>query len=249
MNSQFLKRAGQPDLAYVFTPGQAGVPVMFCGGYRSDMGGTKAMFLEEQCRARGQGYLRFDYSGHGESGGRFEDGLIGSWAQDAADMMAHVYGSRKVVVVGSSMGGWVSLLLAKRRPQNLHAMIGIAAAPDFTDIMLARLSPEQQAALAAVGSLEVGSDYSDIKYYLTTRFFEEAREHMIFTSSHRFDFPIRLLQGKSDMDVPWETAEAIKSHFADSDIEITYVEDGDHRLSRPEDLALLDACVRALSGF
>ena len=253
MTLQYLQRESGPDLAYVLQEAQGEgcllPPVMFCGGYRSDMGGTKALFLEAECRKRGQGYVRFDYRGHGQSGGRFEDGLIGDWAQDARDMLDHVFKDRRVIVVGSSMGGWIGLLLGRWRPERMCGLIGIAAAPDFTDTMLARLSPAQRATLEQQGALEVEGSTPEMRYYLSMAFFTEARENKIFDQAHRYDFPIRLIQGKQDVDVPWRTAEAIKTHFADSDVQIEYVVDGEHRLSRPEDLFLLGRAVNELSGF
>lgn len=252
MNIQILKRTGLPDLAYVYSPpapGGGGLPpVMFCGGYRSDMGGTKAMYLEAQCRARGQAYLRFDYSGHGQSSGRFEDLGISDWARDAGDMLRHVFPEGRVLLVGSSMGGWVSLLLARAVPERFCGMVGIAAAPDFTEDMYARLNEAQRAALIDQGFVRIANDYSDEPYYFSRAFYEDAKGHLVLAGPLDLPFGVVLLQGRKDADVPWETAERIRAHMAGTDVRCEYVEDGDHRLSRPQDLALLDAQVRAFSG-
>ena len=161
MSVQYLQREGKPDLAYIYTPpASAGATlplVMFLGGYRSDMQGTKAEYLEQQCKARGQAYVRFDYSGHGQSQGEFDDGTIGSWLGDATDILDHV-ASGPVVLVGSSMGGWIALLLAQKRAAMMHALIGIAAAPDFTEDIYCRLNGAQRQELEENGVAYVPND-------------------------------------------------------------------------------------------
>jgi pimeloyl-ACP methyl ester carboxylesterase len=252
MSVSLLNRGGKPALAYAYTPPRphTSAPlVMFCGGYRSDMNGTKALYLEAQCRARGQAYLRFDYSGHGQSGGVFSNGTIGDWAQDSADILSAVHPDGPVLLVGSSMGGWMALLLALRQPKRIAGIIGIAAAPDFTDDLFEhRLSPAQKLALFRDGIVHVENDYSDEPYIFTCRFYEEARQHRILDQPRACSFPLVLIQGKQDADVDWRTAETIKQRF-ESPVEIVYIEDGDHRLSRPQDLALIDEKIRLLSGL
>ncbi len=253
MNSQRLKRQGKADLAYRYTPpapakGKIVPTVIFMGGYRSDMSGTKARYLEEQCAARGQGYIRFDYSGHGESGGKFEDGTIGDWLGDALAVMDRVT-SDPLVIVGSSMGGWIALCAALARPGSVHGLIGIAAAPDFTEDLFSRLSANQQKTLMETGYAAIENDYSDEPYHYTKRFYEEAKSHLILHSTHKVDFPLRLIQGMQDKDVPWETAVKIQNAFSGGDVDIVFIEDGDHRLSRPEDLEIIDSHIRILSGI
>lgn len=246
-----LERENKPDLAYVYTPARgegSKLPlVMFCGGYRSDMNGAKATYLEAQCVARGQGYLRFDYSGHGRSGGAFEDGTIGSWAADALDILDHVAGKGPVVVVGSSMGGWIALLLAKRRAGVVQGLVGVAAAPDFSEDLFERLSPEQQAALLNEGFVKIPNDYSDTPYHYTRDFYEEAKAHLLLSAPQTADFPMRLIQGMRDHDVPWETAVKIQKNYGGADVDILFVDDGEHSLSRPEDLELIDREILSLS--
>lgn len=250
-----LEREGAPDLAYVFTPpGEKGekLPlVMFCGGYRSDMNGTKAAYMEERCRERGQGYVRFDYRGHGESDGVFEDSGIGDWAQDAQDVFDHIsgqYPAQSFVVVGSSMGGWIAMLLAKARSGIVRGMVGIAAAPDFTEEMFeTRLNDEQREDLMTKGVTEVANDYSDEPYIFTKDFYEEAKKHLLLASPQNITFPIRLVQGMLDKDVPWESAVKIQKSFTGSEVDIVFVDDGDHRLSRVEDMDLINREIVSLS--
>lgn len=252
----YLERPGKPKLAYRYTPGVDGrggnegndLPlVMFCGGYRSDMNGTKAVYFEEQCAARGQGYVRFDYGGHGDSEGEFAEGTIGAWAEDARDILDHV-ASGPVIVVGSSMGGWMALLLAKARAEKIRGVVGIAAAPDFTEDIFARLTADQQAEVMSAGFVAVPNDYSDEPYHYTKAFYEEAKAHLLLGHAQEIDFPIRLVQGKRDLDVPWQMAEKIRMHYGEAHVDIVFVDDGDHKLSRPEDLALINGEIMKLSG-
>ena len=249
---QFLKREGQYDLAYVHVPAHGeGVKlplVVFCGGYRSDMSGTKAIYLQEQCAARGQAYLRFDYGGHGQSGGEFKDGTIGSWFSDALDVFDHVVGEgQPVIVVGSSMGGWMALLLAKMRAGTVRGVVGVAAAPDFSEDLFARLSPAQQKEMMSTGHVDVPNDYSDEPYHYTRVFYEEAKTHLLLGTAQHNDFPIRLVQGMKDADVPWQLTAQIQKAYKGAPVDIVLIEDGDHRLSRPEDLEIIDREVVALS--
>lgn len=250
LNPVMLEREGKPNLAYIYTPGHGdGVKlplVMFCGGYRSDMSGTKADYLEAQCATRGQAYVRFDYSGHGHSEGEFDDGTIGSWAGDAIDILDHV-AQGPVIVVGSSMGGWIALLLAKERGGKVQGVIGIAAAPDFSEDIFERLSEEQQKTLLEEGFVEVPNDYSDTPYHYTKAFYEEAKAHLLLDKTQTIDFPIRLIQGMQDQDVPWETAVKIQKNYSGAEVDVLFVDDGDHRLSRPEDLELINREVISLS--
>lgn len=249
----FLKREDHDDLAYVYTPppdeGVSCPVVMFLPGFRSDMEGTKALYLEEQCRKRGQGFIRFDYSGHGVSGGRFEEGTIGCWKEDALAVLDFLAGGRPVVLVGSSMGGWISLLIARERPEQLTGLIGLAAAPDFTREIEAALSESQKQEMMEQGFISVPNDYSDEPYIFTAALIEDGRRNFFLGyDDYSFPFPLRLIQGMKDTDVEWQTAYRIKNAAPESDVEVLLVEEGDHRLSRPEDLVLIDEQVKALSG-
>lgn len=245
----FLKRDNQPTLAYVYSSGdRADLPfVMFCGGYRSDMGGTKATYLEAQCRARGQSYVRFDYRGHGHSEGNFDDSTISDWTNDALAVFDILSEGRDVILVGSSMGGWISLLVAKVRQEQVRAFIGIAAAPDFTEDMYHnRFTEEQRIELKDKGVLYVPNDYSDVPYTYTYKFYEDGKANLLLNEKQSVDFPMCLIQGRKDVDVPYEWAERIKATYHGADCKIIAVDDGDHRLSRPQDLELID---RVLQGF
>lgn len=246
----FLKRADKPALAYHLYDGErADLPlVMFCGGYKSDMGGTKAMFLEAFCRGRGQGYLRFDYSGHGASGGAFEDGTIGAWRDDALDIYQAVAHGRAVILVGSSMGGWMALLMALRLGDAVKAVVGIAAAPDFTVRLWEKeLSDAQRATVLKDGRLEVPNDYSDEPYIFTKALFDDGRKNLLLDRVHDLKTPMVLLQGKCDADVPWETAVEIERAFPSAPVTTIFIDDGDHRLSRVRDLEILAREIATLS--
>lgn len=257
MDIQFLKSAGHEDLAYVYTPpddnGGKDYPyAMFLPGFRSDMDGTKALYLEEACRKRGQGFIRFDYSGHGRSGGRFEDGTIGRWKEDARAILDHlVPQGRKAVLVGSSMGGWIALLLAKERPESLAGLIGLAAAPDFTLGIEAEMSAGQTEEMAARGLISVANEYSDEPYIFTKALIDDGRENLFLNGTvYDFPFPVRLIQGMKDSDVEWQTAHRIKNALSgDADADVLLIEEGDHRLSRPQDLDLIDVQLREISGL
>lgn len=250
MTVQYLTRNQKPRLAYVHTPaGEAGraLPlVMFCGGYRSDMQGTKATYLEQQCRARGQAYLRFDYSGHGMSEGTFEEGTISQWLEDALAIFDHV-AKGPVILVGSSMGGWIAMLVARARTGLVQGLVGIAAAPDFTEDLYAAMDDEQKDAFEKAGSAQITNDYSDTPYTFTKAFYEDGRKNLILNTAQAIDYSVHLIQGMLDRDVPWETAVKIQKMYAGREVDIVFIDDGDHRLSRPEDLELIDREVRAVS--
>lgn len=214
------------------------------------MTGTKALALESYARRRGQAFLRFDYQGHGQSSGRFEDGSIGRWVEDAvAALDALTEGPQ--VLVGSSMGGWIMLLAALARPQRIAALVGIAAAPDFTeDLMWRRFPAEVRAAIEQEGVYHLPSDYSESPYPITKRLIEEGRRHLLLQAPIPLRCPVRLLQGQRDPDVPWQTALRLAEQLESDDVEVTLVKAGDHRLSEPRDLARLEATLdRLLEGL
>ncbi|MGB0499468.1 MAG: alpha/beta hydrolase, partial [Rubricella sp.] len=172
--------------------------VVFLGGFRSDMAGTKAQYLHEWAVAAGRDFLRFDYTGHGESSGDFLDGCIGDWARDAADAILALTDGPQVLV-GSSMGGWISLLLARAHPGRVAGIVGIAAAPDFTERgMWAGFTEAERKALVETGRVEQPSDYSDEPYVLTRRLIEDGRENLVFDKPLPLPFPVRLLHGTAD---------------------------------------------------
>ena len=222
-----------------------GPGVVFLGGFRSDMGGTKAVFLDGRARARGRAFLRFDYSGHGQSGGAFEDGCIGDWMQDAAAVLALTEGRQ--VLVGSSMGGWIALLLARAMPERVAGLVTVAAAPDFTeDSLWAGFSEAQRAAVMA-GGVDLPSEYGE-PYRITERLIVEGRRHLVLRAPLDLPFPVRMLQGTADVDVPMARALRLLDHATGPDIRLTLVKGADHRFSTPACLALIAAAVDEVSG-
>ncbi len=220
-----------------------GPGVVFLGGFRSDKEGTKALALEAWARARGRAFLRFDYSGHGSSSGAFLDGSIGDWLADArAAIMALTEGPQ--VLVGSSMGGWIALLLARDCPEKVAGLVTIAAAPDFTeDLVLAGFSAAEREELARTGQVAVASDYGDQPYVYTARLIEEGRRHLVLRAPLRFGVPVRFLQGSADRDVPPEVALRLFAHATGEDIRLMLVKGADHRFSTPDCLWLIEATV------
>lgn len=221
--------------------------VVFLPGYGSDMTGDKATALAVFCEKRGQAMLRFDYSGHGASSGRFEDGTIGIWSTDALTAIDQLT-EGSLVLVGSSMGGWIALLAALARPERVAGLIGIAAAADFTEtLMWPRLSLEQRAALMERGIIHQPSRYGD-PTPITRALIEDGRNHLVLTGTVPLDCPVRLLHGQADPDVPWEMALRIANELTSGDVQVILVKHGDHRLSRPQDLALLRQTLLPLLG-
>jgi pimeloyl-ACP methyl ester carboxylesterase len=242
-----LNRENAPDLAYIKNKGDTKKPtIMFLGGFRSDMMGSKAIYLENQCKSRGQSYIRFDYRGHGQSGGKFEDSCIGEWAQDAADILKSCT-SGPVILVGSSMGGWISFLLTLKHPEHVQAIIGLAAAPDFTLWMEAAMSNDQRSEMNDHGRFELPNHYDTRPYIITKKLIEDGRKNALLAQGMDINVPVRLIQGKADADVPWETAEDIKRAISGNDVEITYIEGADHRLSNPDQLEIIGRIVEEVA--
>jgi pimeloyl-ACP methyl ester carboxylesterase len=240
---RFVDRPGA-RLAYVAHPG-AGPTVVFLGGYASDMTGTKATYLDEWCRARGQAFLRFDYQGHGQSSGRLVDGTIGAWRDDALATIRECTAG-PLLLVGSSMGAWVMVLAALAIPDRIHALVGIAAAPDFTeDLLWARLDDGQRAALRRDGVLHLPSSYGEPLAF-TWRLVEDGRHHLVLRAPVALPVPVRLLHGTQDLDVPWETSRRLAEAIRSPDVTLTLVKDADHRLSEPRDLSRLGAVIASL---
>ncbi len=245
--TQFLQREQAADLAYIYYEGTSNLPaIVFLGGFCSDMMGSKASFLAQECEKRQQSYLRFDYTGHGQSSGDFEQGCISDWAQDARDVIDHCLKNMSFILIGSSMGGWISLLLARDKPANLKALIGIATAPDFTTWMERDMNDEQRESLNTQGYFKLPSDYGE-PYVITKKLIDDGRQNILLNGSLDIQVPVRLLQGRQDQDVPWQVAETIKSNIQSDDVQIFCQEEGDHSLSSPEDLDLLNRIVKELS--
>ncbi len=242
-----LERDGRETIAYRAMAGST-PGVMFCGGFMSDMTGTKATALEAHCRRIGRAFVRFDYAGHGASGGAFRDGTIGGWRDDALAVLDRV-ASGPQVLVGSSMGGWIVLLLALVRPERVAGLVGVAAAPDFTeDPIWSALDDEGRRTLAEAGEIVMPCDYGEDPYPITKGLIEEGREHLLLRAQIAIGCPIHLLQGMRDEDVPWRTALQIAELVESERVTVELVKDGDHRLSRDDDLARLTAAVEGIAG-
>lgn len=239
-------RSDGATIAYHRTPGKS-PGVMFLTGFRSDMEGSKALALEAFCRARGQAFLRFDYFGHGASSGDFNDGTIGRWAEDAVFALDTLTDGPQVLV-GSSMGGWLMGLAALKRPERIVGLLGIAAAPDFTeDLIETELNAKQRAALEKNGAVAIPNCYDpDDPYLITKALIDDGRDHLLLRKPINLGMPVRLIQGLKDEDVPWQTALKLQEKLISDDVEITFVKDGTHRLSEPHDLDRLTALLASL---
>ena len=207
------------------------------------MQGTKAVFLEDWARREGRAFLRFDYSGHGDSSGDFTDGCIGDWAQDTLAAVSALTTGR-IVPVGSSMGGWQSLLLCRAMPERIAGLVTIAAAPDFTeDGYWASFTDAQKQQLDTVGLVELPSDYME-PYIITKRMIEDGRKQLVLRSPLHLPFTVRFLQGTADTAVSVATAVRLLEHATGSDMQLQLVKDGDHRFSDDRCLGLMQAAVQ-----
>lgn len=240
-NPTYLTCANKRRIAYHQTAGR-GPGVVFLGGFKSDMEGTKAIHLEAWAGAQGRSFLRLDYSGHGQSSGEFTEGSIGAWAEDAHAVIEAVCDGPQVLV-GSSMGGWIALLLAKRMPERITGLVGIAAAPDFTeDSMWAAFSDAQKTEMADTGQIALPSEYGD-PYIISQKLITDGRRQLVLRDPLALPFPVRLLQGTADADVETSVALRLLDHATGDDIRLTLVKGADHRFSTPDCLALIEAAI------
>ena len=239
-----LARPEGPPLAYRRVAGR-GPGVVFLGGFMSDMTGEKARALDDHCRQRGHAFLRFDYRGHGASGGRFEEAVLSDWLADTLEVLDRLTEGPQLLV-GSSMGGWLMLLAALARPERVHALIGIAPAPDFVRRMEAGLTADQRQALDERGLFLRPSEYGDGPYTFTKALIEDGKRHCLMDSPIPILRPVRLLHGMRDDAVPWRESLRLAEQLRGEDVRTIFVKDGDHRLSRPADLALLTTVLDGL---
>jgi pimeloyl-ACP methyl ester carboxylesterase len=225
--------------------------LMWLSGFKSDMSGTKAEALSAFARERRQEAVRFDYSGHGLSEGAFEEACVSDWLEEAEAVFDNCTGG-ETIVVGSSMGGWIALLLALSRKETnrIKGLILIAPATDFTEELMwkERFSDDIRAAILQDGRWEQPSDYSDDPYVITRKLIEDGRSHLLFGSSLQIGVPVTILQGARDPDVPLGHAERLVQALPQDDVTFTVVPDGDHRLSRPEDIELLIRSAASMIG-
>ena len=242
---EILARPGGATIAYHHRSGRT-PGVIFCAGFKSDMTGGKALALERWCAAGGRQYTRFDYQGHGQSSGAFADGTIGQWRDDALAVLDTVTDGPQVVV-GSSMGGWIALLLAVARPECVAGIVGIAPAVDFTQALLwPRLTDEARRQIEEEGVWHRPSEYGREPYPITRRLIEEGRNHLLMPGPIPFDGPVRIVHGMQDEAVPWEHALRVSAALRSDDVAVTLIKDGEHRLSRNSDLERLCRTVGGL---
>ena len=236
-----LTREDGLKVAYRRVDGE-GPTVVWLGGFHSDMTGTKAEVLAEQAKATGGSYVRFDYFGHGESEGAFRDGTISRWRADTLAVIDELT-QGPLVLVGSSMGGWLSCLATIARPDRVKALVLIAPAPDFTEeLMWKTFSPEARHEIEIKGFWLRPSEYGE-PYPITRGLIEDGRKHLLLGSAIDVGCPIHILQGGQDPDVPWRHAFALAHRLPADDVVLTMIQDGDHRLSRPQDIARIIAAV------
>jgi len=229
----YLKRAGK-------SPG-----VLWLGGFKSDMNGTKAQALDEWAERRGQAFLRFDYYGHGASSGEFRKGTIGRWRDDALAVLDRLC-SGPQILVGSSMGAWIALLVARLRPEEIAGLFLIAPAVDFTEaLMWAKMSPEIRRQIIEEGQWQRPSAYGDNPYPITRSLIEDGRRHLLLDAALRIDCPVHILQGMKDLDVPWQHALTLVERLSGNPA-LILIKEGDHRLSTPADLQRIAAVLDSL---
>ena len=217
--------------------------IVFLGGFMSDMEGNKARYLECWAKQEGRAFLRFDYSGHGISAGNFADGTIGSWLADTKVIISALTKGPQIIV-GSSMGGWLALLLARDRPGDMAGLVTIAAAPDFTeDSIWAGLTENQKAELAANGAVLLPSEYDD-PYLVTSNLIEDGRTHLVFRSPLILPFPTRILHGGKDKDIGVSVAHRLAKHAGGDDVKLIVAGDANHRFSDPDCLELISRAIK-----
>jgi pimeloyl-ACP methyl ester carboxylesterase len=234
------------QIAYRKTEGD-GPGVLFLGGFRSDMEGTKSVFLENWAKRAGRAFLRFDYSGHGGSSEEFTDGCIGDWSDDAIAVLDELTKGPQVLV-GSSMGGWISLLCARARPKRVAGLVGVASAPDFTeDSIWNGLLESQKNELLRTGQVELPSGYDDEPYVITQKLIEDGREQLVLREPLDLPFPVRLLHGTADVDVEMSVPLRIVGHVTCEDLRLTFVKGADHRFSNGPCLEMIVSAVKEVT--
>lgn len=231
---------GNTSIAYHHFFGSETVGVMFLGGFMSNMQGAKALALEAYCRERNIPFTRFDYGGHGQSSGTFEEGTIGEWQRHAQAVFDHT-ATRKTLLVGSSMGGWMMLLLALARPERVAGLVGLASAPDFTEkLIYEEFTPQQLQEMQATGRVMIRNCMpGEADYPITWKLIEEGRKHLLTEKQISITCPAHLIHGMRDADVPYTLSLQLAEQLEREDVGITLIKNGDHRLSSPDNLALL----------
>ena len=237
MKPEILITGQGRKIAYHQTKGK-GAGIVFLGGFSSDMEGSKAIYLENWAKENGRPFIRFDYSGHGQSSEKFIDGSIGDWAEDAFEIISHLT-SEPQILVGSSMGGWIAFLMAKRIPNHILGIIGIAAAPDFTeDIIWNKMDDMMRATLTRSKVVYIQNDYGE-PYPITKKLIDDGRNNLVMRDLLEIPFPVRLFHGSADQDVKIDVSLDLIDHINGSDVELTVVKNADHRFSSEKCLELI----------
>jgi len=248
-SSSKLKREGKDFIAYnrLDKKNKKLPEVLFLGGFKSDMSGTKATYLEALCDKRGQTYTRFDYFGHGESSGTFTEATIGLWLSDTLAMIDEVT-EGPLILIGSSMGGWLMTLAALARPDRIHALLGIAAAPDFTEELIwAGLNDSGRKELTRQGIYQTPSQYENQGFPITLQLIEEGREHLVLPKPINIHCPVHLIHGAADEDVPWMLSRRLARRVKSTEVTLTLIKNGDHRLNTPLALGRLASLLNEVS--
>jgi len=250
MSPSILKKKDDRYLAYHKLEGKT-PGIIFLSGFRADMNGSKAVFFEQFCRERGLAYVRFDYSGHGVSSGKFEEGSISQWTEDALDIIDNL-SSEQQILVGSSMGGWIMTRVAMQRKERIAGLMGIAAAPDFVESMIQeRLTQEQRKDLETKGVCYLTPEGYD-PYPLTQKMIEDSKRCTILNTPIDLHCPMRFVHGLNDTDVPWQSSEALMKHCQTTLATLTLVKGGEHSLSKEVELEILanhlDGLLKQVNG-
>ena len=237
-NPSYLEKADGARIAYHKLIGNS-PGLIFFGGFASDMTGTKALAIEQYARTCGQAFLRFDYQGHGQSSGDFSKGTIGTWLSDSLAIIdSQTTGPQ--ILIGSSMGGWISLLAALERPERIVGLVGIASAPDFTeDLMWNKFEQSIKNTLLEDEIYYEPTEYNDAPYIITLPLIKDGRSRLVLREKLMIHIPIRLLHGLSDADVPYQLSVRLAEHVEAEDVEVILIKDGDHRLSKEKELKAL----------
>lgn len=245
--SNFIQSKDGLSIAYNFLPGNLPA-VMFMPGFFSHMQGTKALWLEKCCKERGQAYVRFDYRGHGESDGKFEEGTVSDWLNDTLLVLGHI-APKPVIAVGSSMGGWIALLAALERPGSIAGLVGVASSPDFTQsIYEERMNDDQRKEIDEKGYIMQPSEYQDEPVIIKRKLIEDGKQHLLLNREKLdLNIPVCLIHGKQDEDVSWKKSLALQKKIGTDRCELILVPDGEHRLSRPKDLKLIDHSAQKIT--
>ncbi len=245
-NIKYLKSSLNDEIAYCHDDIGSDISIFFFGGYSSDMTGTKATALSKWCLENKYNFTRFDYSGHGQSNGEFEDGGITKWSAEANEIFQN-FKNKKNIIIGSSMGGWISLLVAKRNIKTIHGLVGIASAPDFVVGEWNRLSEDQKDKIKKEGKIIINWDDYEDDYVITYKFLEDGMKNMLLKNTIPITCPIRLLHGKLDSVVSTSVSQTIIEKIESKDKDLLIIDDGDHSLSRDSDLNLLFHKIKELT--